>query len=374
MSSRLKAPEDGIVASQHPRGWAARRWMGTFDHLAATHHTQLARGRTLARSGRVRDLWFSPGLASAEVVTQRETFRVTLRMRTFEDDEWDRVVERLLADLRRIAALLEAELPETLVADLAEAGVSPLPAYEDLDGICECADFHMPCSHMAAVHHVVAEALDGDPFLLLTLRGLDREQLLARLRRSWGDPLPLHPQAPPTETPPPPADPDWRRSPTPLPSLTLRVEPAERGVGGLRALGPPPGQAELAPVLEPLYDAGSRAAAELAFDESPVDPGIAPASRWEGFRPGQRPPGRPGTPGPAPSRTAGPTADPTEAERPLSERVVDLLAERDNITSTALAKQLGTTSERLREELCALEELGVVYRTGRTRATRWWLG
>ena len=51
----------------------------------------------------------------------------------------------------------------------------------------------MPCSHMAAVHNVLADALSGDPFLLLTLRGRNRDQLLAQLRKSWGDTAPLMP-------------------------------------------------------------------------------------------------------------------------------------------------------------------------------------
>ena len=94
MSTRLSAPKDGIVASARPKGWAAESWMAIFDELGPTHHAQLARGRTLARSGRVRDLWFSPGLASAEVVTNRNTHRVTIRVRVFEDEEWGRVVSR----------------------------------------------------------------------------------------------------------------------------------------------------------------------------------------------------------------------------------------------------------------------------------------
>ncbi|MFK7930016.1 MAG: hypothetical protein AB8H79_17615, partial [Myxococcota bacterium] len=95
MSRRNQAPSDGIVASSRPKGWAAMRWMSTFEGLSESHQAALARGRTLARSGRVRDLWFSPGLGSAEVVTNRESHRVTVRVRVFEELEWTRVVRKL---------------------------------------------------------------------------------------------------------------------------------------------------------------------------------------------------------------------------------------------------------------------------------------
>ena len=52
---RLQAPSDGIVASARPKGWLGTRWLKTFDELRSSHHAQLARGRTLARAGRVRD-------------------------------------------------------------------------------------------------------------------------------------------------------------------------------------------------------------------------------------------------------------------------------------------------------------------------------
>ena len=84
---RLRAPDDGIVASARPRHWLGVRWLELFKNLRTSHHTQLARGRTLARAGRVRDLWFAPGIAHAEVVTNKQTFQVSIRVRVYEDKE-----------------------------------------------------------------------------------------------------------------------------------------------------------------------------------------------------------------------------------------------------------------------------------------------
>lgn len=376
MSTRLRAPEDGIVATSRPKGWAAERWMATFESLGATHHAQLARGRTLARSGRVRDLWFSPGLASAEVVTNRSAHRVTIRVRVFEDEEWGRVVTRLLAHLVDIAAMLEGDLPESLVTDLDASGLSMLPTLHEFDGICDCGDFHMPCGHMAAVHNVISEALDGDPFLLLTLRGLDRDQLLSRLRKAWGDPRPLRSTRQVDAGPPPEGE--WAQSPAPLPSLTLRVEDPENARPGVYALGPPPGRAELGPPLEPLYLAGAKAAVELAFGDPIEHPGVRATSRWQGFEAGVRGHAQvagPRAAPPQPNRAPAPAPAPgAEADAPLTERLVDLLAELESAKSKVLSQKLGVPMLAVRAELLELEKLGIVYRTGQTRGTTWWLG
>ncbi len=58
----------------------------------------------------------------------------------------------------------------------------------------------------------------------------------------------------------------------------------------------------------------------------------------------------------------------------LTERLVDVLAENEPASSRDLAKQLSVSNLSARSELIVLEKLGIVYRTGRTRGTRWWLG
>jgi predicted ArsR family transcriptional regulator len=63
-----------------------------------------------------------------------------------------------------------------------------------------------------------------------------------------------------------------------------------------------------------------------------------------------------------------------EKEQSLTEQVVDLLATMESAKSRELADQLGLTNIQVRNELLDLEKLGIVYRTGRTRGTRWWLG
>ncbi|HEU4618687.1 MAG TPA: SWIM zinc finger family protein, partial [Gammaproteobacteria bacterium] len=52
----------------------------------------------------------------------------------------------------------------------------------DLRTDCSCPDDANPCKHVAAVHFVLGEAFDRDPFLLFELRGRSRAQVLETLR------------------------------------------------------------------------------------------------------------------------------------------------------------------------------------------------
>jgi uncharacterized Zn finger protein len=52
----------------------------------------------------------------------------------------------------------------------------------ELETDCSCPDWANPCKHVAAVHYVLGEAFDHDPFLLFELRGRTKRQVLGALR------------------------------------------------------------------------------------------------------------------------------------------------------------------------------------------------
>jgi uncharacterized Zn finger protein len=54
----------------------------------------------------------------------------------------------------------------------------------DLKTDCSCPDWSNPCKHIAGVYYLLAEQLDGDPFLLFELRGLSRQNLRHQLEQS----------------------------------------------------------------------------------------------------------------------------------------------------------------------------------------------
>lgn len=368
MSFTSRSPSEGIVASVRPHGWAAKSWLSIFEPLKKSHHAQLARGRALARGGKVRELWFSPGMVGAIVADGREEHQVRLKVVPFEDEQWDQVTTRLLERIGRIAALFEGELPEDLLELLAKDGVSPLPKRREIEGTCDCEDFRLPCRHMAAVHNLIADALDGDPFLLLTLRGLDRDQLIVRLRRAWGDPVPLIARRPDIEAPPPDTALSWLDSPEALPTSRITLPQQLEKLTGVLALGPPPGGEELISAIGPLYVAGAERAAEIIYDKSRA------ASRgatdgWQGFRRGASPPSA--------LREALETRTTTRLSKTEADRIraiVNHLAIHGPTSTAVIADLLGEPRAAVRSQLEALCTLGMLYRTGRTRGVRWILG
>jgi uncharacterized Zn finger protein len=81
------------------------------------------------------------------------------------------------------AKLLSGEMPVTIEEAFDEAGVSLFPqSREELDTECSCPDWANPCKHIAAVYFLLAEQFDEDPFLIFTLRGRTKEEIIAVLR------------------------------------------------------------------------------------------------------------------------------------------------------------------------------------------------
>ena len=90
-------------------------------------------------------------------------------------------VEAVAAESGRLPALLAGDLPHALVEHAEEAGVELLPFGGELEASCTCSAWVDPCAHALATAYQVAWLVDADPFVLLALRGLSREDLLARL-------------------------------------------------------------------------------------------------------------------------------------------------------------------------------------------------
>ncbi len=359
----LPVPEDGSVASARPLGWLGEAWRRMIESYTGDHAPRVARGRGFARAGRVRALWVAPGQATAEVVAA-QPFQVTIRIPVFESRQWARVIDVLVADLSRVAELLEGRLSESLVKMLSERKLDLVPLRRDLEGDCDCGDFLLPCAHMVAVHYVLADALDGEPFQLLTLRGRTQEQVLLGLRRAWGEEdVEASNDPPPAEEEP--TEGDWNKSPTPLPQMSFAVEPA-RPAAGMLALGPPPGGLDLQRAIQPLYEGGATRATEILL----ADPtsGTEPHKRKVLFVRKSELNNRDDQ---APAKVElPPPPPPIEA----TERIADALAENEGSKSSDLARILRMDPVAIRIELIELEKLGIVYRRGRTRGTRWYLG
>ena len=160
--------------------WWARAWARAVEE-AAYDERDLAAGRSLARAGNVGAITTDTGRFMAEVQVAAGTCRVSGALPVLGASERDSLVETVAAGSGRIAALLAGELPHDLVEHAEEAGVELLPYGSELATSCSCRAWVDPCEHALAVLLQLTWLLEEDPLVLLQLRGLPREELLARL-------------------------------------------------------------------------------------------------------------------------------------------------------------------------------------------------
>ena len=163
------------------KSWWARRWLAVLEALQLGG--RLARGRAYARAGQVMDLSIESGLVTARVQGSREEpYDVVMRVTPLSSDEWRRVAAVLGREVAFVARLLAGEMPTDIERAFEKARLSLFPTrIRQLATSCSCPDVSNPCKHVAAVHYLLGEEFDRDPFLIFRLRGMTREELLRTL-------------------------------------------------------------------------------------------------------------------------------------------------------------------------------------------------
>ncbi|MEV7429575.1 MULTISPECIES: SWIM zinc finger family protein [unclassified Nocardioides] len=199
----MTAPGRGVVHPRVParRGgaragtWWARAWLRAAEE-AAYDEADLVAARRLARSGRIGGIIVDVGTFVAAVEDDGGLWTTSGTVPVLDEPARQAFVETVAAEAGRVAALLAGDLPHTLVEHAEDAGVELLPYGGELGATCTCTSWTDPCVHALAVLHQLAWLLEGDPFVLLHLRGLPRDELLARLHARSG---PAAPEEDPAE-------------------------------------------------------------------------------------------------------------------------------------------------------------------------------
>jgi len=182
---KLPPPKHGIKVKKAGATWWGQRWLDALERFGYEYSARLGRGRTYARQGRVHDLTVKDGVVTARVTGSRPTpYRVTLRLAPLTDRVWNAAIKAMASRAVFAARLLSGEMPREIDDVFRPSRASLFPERErDLTTACTCPDWANPCKHVAAVHSVLGEAFDRDPFLLFELRGRARAAVLAALRR-----------------------------------------------------------------------------------------------------------------------------------------------------------------------------------------------
>ncbi|MHB8628792.1 MAG: SWIM zinc finger family protein [Aggregatilineales bacterium] len=179
---------EGGIEAKTKRGafgqsWWAKRWIAVLEAYGLG--TRLQRGRSYARGGQVLNVEVEPGHVTAQVQGSRpRPYDIDIRLPVLSDAEWERAIDAMSAQALFAAKLLAGEMPQDIEDAFKAANVFLFPTRSsDLRTDCSCPDFANPCKHIAAVYYLLGEQFDADPFVLFTLRGRRREQVIEALRQ-----------------------------------------------------------------------------------------------------------------------------------------------------------------------------------------------
>jgi uncharacterized Zn finger protein len=160
--------------------WWGKAWVRAVEE-AAYGEGELRRSRADARTGSVGGITVEVGALFAAVAFRDDVWSPRIGLPVLDADQRTAFVEVIAARTGRVAALLAGTLPFDVVEEAEESGVELLPYGGEFDATCACDAWTQPCVHALAVLHQGAWLIDDDPFVLLHLRGLSRERLLADL-------------------------------------------------------------------------------------------------------------------------------------------------------------------------------------------------
>jgi uncharacterized Zn finger protein len=279
--SRPRDVEGGIKArskrGQFVKNWWATRWIEALVKLM--NPGRLQRGRSYARRGQVASIEEKKGRILAKVQgSRRSPYKVTIEVEALSDEAWERIIDQLATQAIFTAQLLAGEMPQDIEDVFASAGASLFPDRSaDLLTDCNCPDWANPCKHIAAVHYILGERFDEDPFMIFRLRGRTQEQILEALRQRRSGQFDLDEEAfeeepelviPLTET----LDHFWDLTES-LEGISVTIKPPAIAMPLLKRLGEANfvRSAPLQEQLGPVYDAISRKAVEIAFGEETAE-------------------------------------------------------------------------------------------------------
>lgn len=160
-------------------GWIAESWVRFISSFMIG--ARFSRGKTYANKGQVLDIAVEPGIVSAKVQgSRRKPYDIKIKFQTLTQTAWENIAQRLRADAVLCAQVLSGHFPAEFETFFEREGASLFPKLENDSSMdCSCPDWSVPCKHIVAVFFLLGEAFEQDPFLILKLRGIEREIFLS---------------------------------------------------------------------------------------------------------------------------------------------------------------------------------------------------
>jgi len=177
-SRRPAAASTSGARTSYGRTWWGAQWLQALTQI--DHENRLPRGRAYANRGAILDLDVDGGRVRASVQGSRsQPYAVEIDVPAIAATEASQLAKRLAADAGLIGRLLNRELDPAVLEEASRLKIAVFPRrWSDLRMHCSCPDWAVPCKHLAAVVYMLSREIDGDPFLVFSLRGLDLPALM----------------------------------------------------------------------------------------------------------------------------------------------------------------------------------------------------
>lgn len=154
-----------------------KAWCDNLEHYS-DYANRLPRGRTYVRNGSVIDLSIALGRVDA-LVNGSEIYNVRIDIGVATLQCWRAICADCSGSIGSIVELLQGKLSKQVMERVCRQGDGLFPGPREIKMSCTCPDWADMCKHVAAVLYGIGARFDADPDALFTLRGVDRNQLIA---------------------------------------------------------------------------------------------------------------------------------------------------------------------------------------------------
>lgn len=169
--------------SRYKNRWLLKEWTEVIESFGST--SEITKGKARARAKNVHGLNISLGRIEAKFRESGQAdFQVCIEIDPFTSNQWEVILDVLVANAIFAIKLLAGEMPEEIVGILEEKNIDLFPRYrKGLKIICSCNSQDELCKHAEALFYAFRSKLEEEPLLLFKLKGMDKDELNKALRR-----------------------------------------------------------------------------------------------------------------------------------------------------------------------------------------------
>lgn len=154
-----------------------KAWCDNLERYS-DYASRLPRGRSYVRNGSVVDLSIAEGSVEA-LVSGSQIYKVRIDIAPAAAQRWHTICADCTGSIGSIVELLQGKLAEKVMERVCREGDGLFPGPREIKMACTCPDWAEMCKHVAAVLYGIGARFDADPDALFTLRGVDRNELIA---------------------------------------------------------------------------------------------------------------------------------------------------------------------------------------------------